>query len=223
MTFLIISNSEEEIRKEMHALIEERIIDSKIKILEKVTHPDIHFLNGFDLETIGIAEARAFTKILQKKPFKAPMHLGVILGFEKATTEAQNALLKEFEDHPATVSYILGVIDENSILPTIRSRSTVKYISGQIPQKERKELIKLIKVFTDPQEDILNGFALVQKKDWTRLTAEVFLSELYTNLPKSKENRQKLLALQKCGEYLRNNVAPKQVLTFLLLALRRKV
>lgn len=223
MTFLIISNSEEEIRKEIHTLIEERLENTKVKKLEDVTHPDVHFLNGFEMETIGIADVRSFTKILHKKPFKAPMHLGIILGFEKTTVEAQNALLKEFEDHPATVSYILGVTDENSLLPTIRSRATVKYIGAAMPQQEHKTLLNLVNLFTDPKEDLLAGFSTVQKKEWTRQSAETFLSELYNKLEKTRENKSKLAALQKCGEYLRNNVSPKQVLSFLLLNLRHKI
>ncbi len=223
MTFLLISNSEEEIRKEIHSLIEERITGTKLKKLEDATHPDIHFLNGYTLETIGIADARTFTKILHKKPFKAPMHLGIILGFEKSTVEAQNALLKEFEDHPATVTYILGVIDENSLLPTIRSRATVKYLGAAITNHEHKALLSFITSFTDPTDDLLASFAAIQKKEWTRQSAETFLSELYNHIPKNRETRIKMLALQKSGEYLRNNVSPKQVLTALLLSFRHKV
>lgn len=223
MTFLLISNSEEEIRKEIHVIIEHQIANIKIKELEKTTHPDIHFLNGFEAETIGIADARNFTKVLHKKPFKAPVHVGIILGFEKTTTEAQNALLKEFEDHPATVIYVLGVIDENAILPTIRSRATVKYLGGQMSTKEQKELAKFVTLFTDDKEDLFAGFASVQKKEWTRPLAETFLSELYVKLPKTRENKSGLAALQKSSEYLRNNVSPKQVLTNLLLTLRHKV
>jgi len=225
MTFLIISNNEEEIRKEIHTLIVQQLAEETIQPLrlEELTHPDIHFLNGFDMETVGIADARAFTKILHKKPFKAKKHLGIILGFEKSTIEAQNALLKEFEDHPATVSYILGVIDENSILPTIHSRATVKYLKGKVPVKEHRELLKLLTFFIDDSEDLLIGFATVQKKEWTRLNAETFLSELYNKLTKNREAKSKLMALQKCSEYLRNNVSPKQVITYLLLSFRHKV
>ncbi|MCC7304258.1 hypothetical protein IT418_02490 [bacterium] len=224
MTFLIISNSENEIREEIHRFISEKIKDINEKKLEEIIHPDVHFLNGLTKqESIGIADIRAFTKTLHKKPFKAKIHLGIILGFEKTTVEAQNALLKEFEDHPPTVSYILGVVDENSLLPTIRSRATVKYISAAIQPQEQKSLLTLVQYFIDSKEDLLSGFSAVQKKEWTRATAESFLSELYTKLSKTKGNKKHLMLLQKCSEYLRNNISPKQVLSYLLLGFRHKI
>lgn len=222
MTILIISNNEEQIRDEVHRIIKETIDYTIPTRLEDNSHPDVHFLNGFEAESIGIAEAKAFTRILHKKPFKAPVHLGIIIGFEKTTPEAQNSLLKELEDHPPTVSYVLGVVDENAILPTIRSRATVRYLKSQLHAKEHKELVSLVDYFVG-DEDILLGFAAIQKKEWTRITAEAILSEIYLKLPKSRENKAKLVLLQKSGEYLRNNVSPKQVLSFLLFGFRHKV
>lgn len=222
MTFLIISNNEEQIREEMHRIIHDTIDYTVATRLEETTHPDIHFLNAFDLESLGIAETKSFTRILKKKPFRAPVHLGVIIGFEKATPEAQNALLKELEDHPPTVAYILGVIDESAILPTIRSRATVRYLKSTLQSKEHKELVTLVDYFTG-KEDILLGFAAIQKKEWSRITAEALLTEIYQKLEKTRANKSKLALLQKSGEYLRNNISPKQVLSLLLFGFRHKV
>ena len=226
MTYLLLSNSEDSIRKEILVILQreiETLQTVKIKKIEDITHPDVHLINGFETGTIGIADIRAFTRILHKKPFKAKVHIGIILGFETATVEAQNALLKEFEDHPKTVIYVLGAVDESPILATIRSRASIQYIGAQVPQKEHKELVKFVSLYTDKSEDVLSAFATVQKKEWTRQSAETFLSELYNHITKNKESKRRLLALQKSGEYLRNNVSPKQVLTYLLLLFRQEV
>jgi DNA polymerase III delta prime subunit len=222
MTTLIISNNEEQIREEIHQIIRDTIDYPVTTRLEEITHPDIHFLNALEVDSLGIAETKSFTRILKKKPFRAAVHLGIIIGFEKATPEAQNALLKELEDHPPTVAYILGVIDESAILPTIRSRATVRYLKSSLQSKEHKEVVSFVDFFIG-QEDILLGFAAIQKKEWNRLSAEALLTEIYQRLDKIRENKSRLALLQKCGEYLRNNVSPKQVLSFLLFGFRHKV
>lgn len=223
MTFLIIGNDLDVIKNELSLMIHERIENLDVKNLEECVHPDVHLLNGYEQESIGIADIRAFTRILHKKPFKAPLHLGIILGFEKTTPEAQNAMLKELEDHPKTVHYILAVVDENSLLPTIRSRATVKYLGGSLQGIKERELSETLSYFTEANTDILQGYAHIQKKEWTRQSAETFLSELYIHLQKGSDTQSKLQLLQKCSEYLRSNVSPKQVLTYLLFGFSDKI
>lgn len=223
MTFLIIGNDKETIKKEIASLVREYVVELAELDLDQCTHPDVHLLDGYNVDSIGIADIRTFTRILHKKPFKAPLHLGIIIGFEKTTTEAQNAMLKELEDHPKTVHYILGVVDENSLLPTIRSRATVKYLGGSLLQKTAKELHETLTYFTDTTADLLQGYTHIQKKEWTRQSAETFLSELYIHVQKDRFSQKKLQLLQKCSEYLRNNVSPKQVLSYLLFGFSDKV
>lgn len=221
MTHLYICNNEETLQETILKKVSDTI-PVRTDILARITHPDFHLLNGFETETIGIADVKQFCKILHKKPFKAVAQIGVILGFEHATNEAQNALLKEFEEHADNVIYILGVLDESTLLATIRSRATIHYIGAQVQKKEQKEFLEIAHAYLSPTIDLLDTYAKINNKEWSKQTAEMVLRILYEQLPKNRGAQKKLLRVQKSSEYLRNNVSPKQVLLALFLEFRKK-
>lgn len=225
MTYLVICNNEASLRKEMHVLVGKHLPDyNEIQAFEELTDPDIHFLNGFENDSLGIDIVRGFSKKLHKKPFKALVQIGIILGFEHATPEAQNAMLKEFEDHPKNVIYILGVREESNLLATIRSRATIIYAAGQADRAQEKELQELARAFLDPTSEIVTQYAVISKKEWTREHAEHFLTHIYDLSRVTQVPNTKLLALlQKSAEYLKNNISPKQVISHLLFSYRLKV
>ena len=82
------------------------------------------------LETIGIEVSRKITTELSFSPFDSNTRIISIVGFEFATIEAQNALLKLFESQPNQSQFWLITQNLSRVLPTIQSRCMVY----QVPQ-----------------------------------------------------------------------------------------
>lgn len=72
--------------------------------------------------TIGIKDVREFIAKLQLIPAQSPHVAGLIADASILTKEAQQALLKTLEEPPPTAIIILGITQQNTLLPTILSR-----------------------------------------------------------------------------------------------------
>lgn len=72
--------------------------------------------------TIGIKDVREFIAKLQLIPSQSPLVAGLIADASILTKEAQQALLKTLEEPPPTAIIILGITQQNTLLPTILSR-----------------------------------------------------------------------------------------------------
>lgn len=72
--------------------------------------------------SLGIDEVRVLREHLSAFPAVAPYRTALVLGAERLTTEAQNALLKITEEPPSSAVILLAVADEETLLPTLRSR-----------------------------------------------------------------------------------------------------
>lgn len=224
MTYLYIGNDIDLLVESVTEKIREDIEFKEPLLSDDFMVPDIHILNPTENESIGIDTVRRFIRSLQKKPFKESKQFGLILHFEKATIEAQNVLLKELEDHPSTSVYILVATEESGILPTIRSRSSIKFIESKISKEENKDLELLAKKFIDKEIDLIDIYAEVDQKDWNKSLAEQFLFQIY-NLYTSKIGQsKKILSLfQQSSEFLKSNVSIKHILFFLLISLRNEI
>lgn len=115
-------------------------------------HPNLLWLEE---EKLGIEEARKALAHLGLKPYQAGPQALVILQAEKLTDEAQNALLKLLEEPPGDCLIILGVSDEQLLLPTILSRCQIVGIntatgltSNQNIPRQDKFLLDLPKLFS---------------------------------------------------------------------------
>lgn len=73
------------------------------------------------VDRFGIDDARRLTERAATRPVAAP-HRTFVVSCAALTPEAQNALLKLFEDPPQDVQFILIVPHESMIIPTLRSR-----------------------------------------------------------------------------------------------------
>ncbi|MDO8515854.1 MAG: AAA family ATPase, partial [bacterium] len=85
--------------------------------------------------TLGIDAVREIKNFLWQKPNVSPYRTVIVDDAELLTTEAQNALLKITEEPPASGLVILVAHDEESLLPTLRSRLERIYF-GLIAEKE---------------------------------------------------------------------------------------
>ncbi len=90
-------------------------------------HPDVRVIRGTD-SAIGIDQVRELRKFLSLTPFQASRRIALLLGFDEASTEASNALLKSLEEPPAHSVLILTATSPQAILPTILSRCQVYHL-----------------------------------------------------------------------------------------------
>lgn len=86
-------------------------------------NPDFNILEP-DGNSIKIDQIRELTKKVYEKPVVSNKKVYIINDSNLMTKEAQNSLLKTLEEPPEYVTIILITSNENSFLPTIKSRCT---------------------------------------------------------------------------------------------------
>lgn len=86
-------------------------------------NPDFSILEP-DGNSIKIDQIRELTKKVYEKPVVSNKKVYIINDSNYMTKEAQNSLLKTLEEPPEYITIILITSNENSFLPTIKSRCT---------------------------------------------------------------------------------------------------
>ena len=95
-------------------------------------HPDITIAGGgtaarsFHEDTVRQIRSDAYIK-----PNEAPLRVFLLEGAEAMSEQAQNALLKVFEEPPERVMFILTVTSAVKLLPTVRSRAQIFTLEGE--------------------------------------------------------------------------------------------
>lgn len=96
------------------------------------SHPDITVAGGgtaarsFHVDTVRQIRADAYIK-----PNEAPRRVFILEGAETMSDQAQNALLKVFEEPPERVLFLLTVTSAVRLLPTVRSRAQLFTLEGE--------------------------------------------------------------------------------------------
>lgn len=88
------------------------------------THGNLDFYHE-SFDSFGIDEARRIKEMQQKKPFIEGGKKVFILSFNFITREAQNSLLKVFEEPTSGTHFFLLVPSAEIFLPTVRSRVVI--------------------------------------------------------------------------------------------------
>lgn len=88
------------------------------------------------VESFGIDEARNLKNLAGERAFSGEHH-HFIITTRSITEEAQNALLKLFEDPPSGAIFYLVIPSENRLLPTLRSRL---YLEQNQNNSEKEDL-----------------------------------------------------------------------------------
>lgn len=103
-----------------HAIItfSQSIVRAAVPEAYKQQSADVHHLVR---ESLSIADARELTLRAHRMPVAAQVQVFVVQA-ATLTLEAQNALLKLFEDPPARTQFFLVVPQEGMVLPTLLSR-----------------------------------------------------------------------------------------------------
>lgn len=88
--------------------------------------PDV---DVYELPQLAVSDARALAEKAARRPI-AGQKRHFIVACERLTHEAQNALLKLFEDPPQTAQFYLIVPRESVLLPTLRSRLHLHFVEA---------------------------------------------------------------------------------------------
>lgn len=103
---------------EINLIISDSLEDSGLP--ERLLYPALD-IRHIITETFGIDEARTLKEESTKTAF-AGSECVFVIATKKITIEAQNALLKQFEDTPTSCGFYLVIPHESLLLPTLRSR-----------------------------------------------------------------------------------------------------
>ena len=157
------------------------------------SNPDIYF-KSFD--TFGIADSRYLSQRGQQKSFSGQQKF-FVLQVKFMTTEAQNALLKIFEEPPVNNIFFLIVRDQTIFLPTLCSRCQIISCSNNLnndnPNNFAQEFItqgiaerlELITKLASKKEDfrnlsleLLDNLELIyyQKKSKPKILFEIIIA-----------------------------------------------
>jgi len=79
-------------------------------------------------KSIGIDEVKVLGQFLQTKPISHNVKIAIIKNANSLTTEAQNSLLKNLEEHSSKSIIILEDTNINFLLPTIISRCILEKV-----------------------------------------------------------------------------------------------
>lgn len=158
----------------------------------------------FDYDVFGIDESREISSRHSQKSFGGEGRVFVVsLNF--ITTEAQNSMLKLFEDPASGVRFFVAVSDKEVILPTLRSRFHIvetnesenlknagkKFLSMPLGQR-----LKFVRKIAD---DIKNEKA---SKTEAVAVANGLIEELASDAGKIRQKSKILEELEKCRGYL---------------------
>lgn len=105
---------------EFHAqlIVANSLEDAEIPEAYRVSAADVFHLNT---DNLSIGDARHLVEVASTRPVAGNSKV-IVLVFKKATVEAQNALLKLFEEPPTGVLFYVVVPHLSLLLPTLRSR-----------------------------------------------------------------------------------------------------
>lgn len=97
------------------------------KGIEEETYLDVAFFDGAKTK---VSDVSAMTEAAMVKPVEGNKKLFIVDNADKLSAQAQNKLLKTYEEPPAYLTIILAAASENGILPTIKSRAKKLYFDG---------------------------------------------------------------------------------------------
>ena len=95
-------------------------------------HPDIIRVVHEKTNTISVEEVRVqINNDIMIRPYNGKYKIYIVPDADMMTVQAQNALLKVFEEPPERVMFILTVTSAVKLLPTVRSRAQIFTLEGE--------------------------------------------------------------------------------------------
>lgn len=125
------------------------------KQIDRMQQPDLLVIKKPEDRTeIIIDQIRDLEYKLNLSPYESHYRIGLLVQFEKANDNAQNALLKTLEEAPDKAILLMTADSVETLLPTISSRCEVLRLRPMAIQSLSEELEKREKVVPD-QADFL--------------------------------------------------------------------
>jgi len=151
-------------------LIVGQLAVGELKSHYKLRQENFLFLEG---DTIKIQEVRSLIRWINFKPLNSQYKFAFISRAEKMTIEAGNALLKTLEEPPPGSIVILSTLNEEKILPTIRSRCHRLII------EKKEEEIDIPENYKSPED--LGELSYKERFKWAGEVAEEnYIKEILT-------------------------------------------
>lgn len=155
----------------------ETFLKNNFKISRK-DHPDVHYSEH---QSFGIKEGRLLQNMQSMKPIIGDKKIFIIAA-DNITSEAQNSLLKIFEEPTVDTHFFIISSSKSILLPTLRSRLVIISHHSTNNFQFENETEKFISMST---KDRLSYVAeIIEEKDKTR--AENFINTLIFLLHRKK-------------------------------------
>ena len=180
---------------------------SSLKIPFSTSSPDTTIISP-EKKSITIAQIRDLKSQIYQKPVKEHYRLIIFDYADNITLEAQNALLKIFEEPPSHAILILKAQNIKNLIPTIVSRAVVINATHkrQDPQEtsllNSQELLKQVSQINSPE-------------NWINNQIEIYYNHLKQSLKLSQPTNKYIKIIEKLRDtkkMIRQNVNPKFVL-----------
>lgn len=196
------------------------------RLIDKDIYSDVRFYPEGAGGKILVADVDDLVAQSYVKPFEGDKRVFVLCASESIMPQAQNKILKTLEEPPKGVFVLLGTTNENSVLPTVKSRmkkltvpdfseeEVIGALKRRFADKEREELAEIAS-FADGK--VGRAFSLVEEgmngKEVSRLVIDMLTSmrssrnviEFSSKIDKTNV-REYLITLKKtmneCARYL---------------------
>ncbi len=191
----LISSPDEDYNREFCKLIAMRLnckevckhCENCVKILND-THPDV--LSFPKNKNFVVEDAKLIIEELNVIPMLSSLKIFIINNFNKATTQAQNKLLKSIEEPPKNVIFLINATTLESVLSTIQSRTQKIEL---LPFDEN-----VLKKYLNSSGENINENALLEGEGWPGKTIKYnenqnflkncnFIKDMLENMKSSKE------------------------------------
>jgi len=177
---------------------------------KKKANPDAY---SREFDTFGIEEARELSEWAIMKPISDEKKVAVISAIS-FTTEAQNALLKLFEEPPALTYFFIIVPNLGIILPTLLSRART------VSLQEEKTVNKKLELFLE--SSIVKRLAMITSliKSKDKEKARNFIVSLEQKINKQQNNFSAAKKILQAERYIEaRGSSLKMILEYLAVSL----
>ncbi len=138
-------------------------------------------------ETMGIDEARALTEAAERKAVSGGKKV-FIISARGITKEAQNALLKVFEEPSADTHFFLIVPSIEILLPTLRSRLCVIYAPEAAGAEVSPRAQAFLRASIPARLRTIQGLLKSAEEETGKKTLVSFLDEIEQSLAMGERN-----------------------------------
>ncbi|MBR1747256.1 MAG: hypothetical protein IJ735_03475 [Clostridia bacterium] len=102
------------------------------RAIEEKNYLDVKYFDGADMK---VPDVDALTESASVRPVMGDYKVYLINNADKLSPQAQNKLLKTYEEPPKYVVILLGATNENGLLATIKSRAKKIHLEELTPQE----------------------------------------------------------------------------------------